>query len=884
MSSRLWSYALVRPRLTLALLIGAVLAAAPGGLLLQIRTDGSALVPRTAPEVLVDAEIRALFDLEDPLAVTVETTHPDGIFNETTLALVVRLAADLAAEVARASETTGTTAHVVSIAPEKGGRVIPGTLNFRAFLDPLPTTPAELHRVREDLAKTQIYTGTLISVDGQGDRTWRPSATSILVGTPNGIDRFDFYQRIHDIAHTQTPDGHTIRVVGAPAAEVLLGRHLLADLGLLIPLAAIAMSFVFLFAFRSGAAALLGASEVVACLVFVFGVIGYCSVPIYLTIAVLPVILTVVGVADEIHLFHRFQSQLATDASGNRRDALLTVLPLIAPPIIRTSVTSALAFTSFCFSPLAAVQAFGAFAAVGIVFCMLWSLAAIPAALLLIPTRFLLPRRPVAAAARWQRIGSFVVAKRGLIVGVGVVLVAVAVLQLPRVRVQDSWVDGFAEDSRFARDTRQVNELFFGIHLLEICLDTRPGMVRGTLVNTPATDRALPLDFELQLPSGAKCPPPGRHVVVRATAPNVAQLPQSSPLPYTASPFTAEVLKPAHSDSDIVALRRTWDSQYALYKRQGPFEYEVVSARCLAPTVLAAFAKFETFLQSLVENPALEVGGVLGPEEQLRTVNFIAGGYRAERRTSGANARENEEIQEHYRNVRGSRRLHQLVDPANEQARLTLFLEDADFISTAHLLRLIADYAQEHLRPHGIALRLAGDVAVSQAMIDAVVATQLRSLALSLLGVLIIATILQRSVVLGVLATTPATLAVVVSGAMMAVFEIPLGVATSMFAGMTLGIGVDYAIHFIARWQQLHEAGDPEAVQHAIVAVGRPIWIDVIVIGGGFGLLAFSQVPANHRLGLLVLVSLVTCSVATLTLLPAALSFLGRRRNTTAVS
>ncbi len=103
---------------------------------------------------------------------------------------------------------------------------------------------------------------------------------------------------------------------------------------------------------------------------------------------------------------------------------------------------------------------------------------------------------------------------------------------------------------------------------------------------------------------------------------------------------------------------------------------------------------------------------------------------------------------------------------------------------------------------------------------------------------------------------------------------IPLGVATSMFCGMTLGIGVDFAIHLIERcrisFAQTGErrSGIRDAVSHAAPA----IIIDAAAIAIGFGVLMLSAVPANNRLGLLLVLSMGTCLVTTLLLVPALLS------------
>jgi uncharacterized protein len=93
---------------------------------------------------------------------------------------------------------------------------------------------------------------------------------------------------------------------------------------------------------------------------------------------------------------------------------------------------------------------------------------------------------------------------------------------------------------------------------------------------------------------------------------------------------------------------------------------------------------------------------------------------------------------------------------------------------------------------------------------------------------------------------------------------VPLGVATSMFCAVTLGIAVDYGIHFLERYRGAKLEGAVDPVGLALGETGPPILSDTLAIALGFGLLAFSQVPATSRLGLLVAAALVTGSLLAL--------------------
>ena len=83
----------------------------------------------------------------------------------------------------------------------------------------------------------------------------------------------------------------------------------------------------------------------------------------------------------------------------------------------------------------------------------------------------------------------------------------------------------------------------------------------------------------------------------------------------------------------------------------------------------------------------------------------------------------------------------------------------------------------------------AGDVAVSQAMIPAIVRTQVGSLLLAVATNLLIVTLLYRSLRAGIVCIAPTAVAVAWTFGIMGWLGVPLGVATSMFCAVTLGIG-----------------------------------------------------------------------------------------------
>jgi predicted RND superfamily exporter protein len=775
---RLAYYSIDNPRRVIVAFGVLVLLAAPGLLRLQLRTDGHALVPPGDPAVELDAQVRRHFGLRDPIVVVVQTPRPNGIFNTDTL----RRVHDLTAVLAKLDGVPP--GGVTSLATEKRDRVRPGTLDFRPFLDVVPDDPAEMALFRGDLEAIDILHGTLVSKD--------QSAVAILIGAPNVLeksgasntgtaanaaaaDRVALCRHIVEASKRFESPGNRIRVVGAPVAESLLGIHILQDLVILLPLSIAIICFMLWLGCRRMAGVWQGMIQLAAAQIFTFGVMGWLNVPVYLTTAVLPVILTTLALADEIHLFWRYQQILGpvpTEADQHHPEAVRVLLSQMSRPNVLSTITTVIGFLSFLSTPLVAVSTFGAFAGLGLIFCVFWSQMVGPAILSLLPPSAL--RRPAGTSAepsdRFRRAFTPLFRSPRRTLGVLAVATVLVSLGISRLEVQDSWIGGFAKSSEFRKDTNAVNRLFNGTHLLQVQLDL----------------------------SGWK----GK---------------------------LGEV-------------------------------YEGVPGPLLDPATLRAIGGFEDYLR---RQP--RVGGVLGPASQLETVSFLRHARDPKRLSIPNTAEEVADLVHWFDVVRSPPRRREVIDDANRQGVVTLFIKDPDYKQVAALMAAARRYTREHLAPLGVRIGFAGDIAVSQAMIPAIVQTQVYSQPLSQLGCWLVVTILYRSLWVGFLIALPSSIAVAWMLGIMGWSGIPLGVATAMFCAITLGVGIDYGLHLYEVFLRLRREGfGRDSAVEAIAECGPAIVADTAAIALGFGILAISQVPSNARLGLMVAGALVVGCALTL--------------------
>ncbi len=98
----------------------------------------------------------------------------------------------------------------------------------------------------------------------------------------------------------------------------------------------------------------------------------------------------------------------------------------------------------------------------------------------------------------------------------------------------------------------------------------------------------------------------------------------------------------------------------------------------------------------------------------------------------------------------------------------------------------------------------------------------------------------------------------------------PLDLMTIMTAAITLGIAVDFAIHYIHRFKhEFDERGSyTEAMYRTNNSIGRAMFYTTISIILGFSILVFSNFIPSIYFGLFTSLAIVVAFLAAVTLLP----------------
>jgi hypothetical protein len=206
-------------------------------------------------------------------------------------------------------------------------------------------------------------------------------------------------------------------------------------------------------------------------------------------------------------------------------------------------------------------------------------------------------------------------------------------------------------------------------------------------------------------------------------------------------------------------------------------------------------------------------------------------------------------------------------------ARLTLRLRAIGTQEAEGLLREVDAAATELLGPAFVVTPTGGFYKVT---VDSnrLVAGQVRSFGLALGLVLLVIGATLRSGKLLIAAILPNVVPILWTAGIMGAFGIDLSTATTMVASVVLGIAVDDAIHYLARFRREY-AGDLEgAVRRTTRTTGRVLVMTSVVLTLGFWVGTLSSFRPTVYFSLLSGVTMLTALICTIALLPAILRVL----------
>ncbi len=291
----------------------------------------------------------------------------------------------------------------------------------------------------------------------------------------------------------------------------------------------------------------------------------------------------------------------------------------------------------------------------------------------------------------------------------------------------------------------------------------------------------------------------------------------------------------------------------------------------LSPEVLS---RMETYTEEMKQIP--EVGHVISPTTFLKE---LSKGMNApgDAEYGTLPATEDEAIQ--YLELMGMSGFEgsvaQFVDYNYENARILVSMRDGSNHTGKKILKELGAITQGD--PNLVCIAGSGLSKIQIA--DMVIQGQVSSLALALLIIFILLAIIFRSFAAGTKGSLPLLLSTLFLFGLMGFLSIPLDIVTALLSSIMIGVGVDYTIHFLWRYKAEYASSLDRgiAIVKTLETAGRGIVFNAFSVIVGFSVLIFSSFAPLRFFGVLVVVSIFSCLICALLLIPAIIKLFNPR-------
>ncbi|HSM47926.1 MAG TPA: MMPL family transporter, partial [Draconibacterium sp.] len=287
----------------------------------------------------------------------------------------------------------------------------------------------------------------------------------------------------------------------------------------------------------------------------------------------------------------------------------------------------------------------------------------------------------------------------------------------------------------------------------------------------------------------------------------------------------------------------------------------------LSPKVLNTMLKMQDYMKQSPDIASAQsiADFVLAINSAFGTGNFIP--------------EDKETIEQLWFLLDGNENLQKFITPGFDEAVIISKFISSDNQSVkvfaAHMQKFISEHADESCR-----IEITGMPFIEATMDQSLINSQIGSVLIAVLFVIVIVGLILRSLISGVYAAIPIVASIIILFGFMGFTGIPLNIATVLVASITMGIGIDYSIHVISHFRSGIRKGETvkEALSETIEISGKAIIINVFSVSAGFLVLLFSEMVPLEYFGLLISLSMFGAGLGALTLLPAILILSNRKK------
>ena len=573
-------------------------------------------------------------------------------------------------------------------------------------------------------------------------------------------------------------------------------------------------------------------------------------------------LLLIITLALTIHLIVRYRELLRDGPDRNQLDLVRDTVRYMILPCFYTVLTTVVAFVSLVVSDIRPVIDFGWMMTMGIILALFLAFIIIPAGMMILGKAKNTDSGDNSATFT-LRFSNFTEKFGGVVLSLALIAGIASAWGISQLQVENRFIDYFRSHTEIHQGLALIDEKLGGTTPLEIILNAPPVEDDGSLsfdeiMATSGDSSTSAADDPYGDPFGGAYENSGEEDSSKdkeAYDPFAGMYEDEENAPVSES---EEVYDPFAGMYEDEELTESTDS-FADSDIIGVTQVDVVEdSYWLTSAGIEDIRKIHLYLESLPE---------IGKVDSLVTVTDVASDLSGHKLNdlelafmSLMLSKENKELL-----------LDPYIDEKNNQARITMRVNETQGeLNRQELLERIRSYAINDAGFTEEQVNFTGILVLYNNMLQSLFHSQIMTMGTVFLGIMTMFMILFRSISISLIAILPNFLAAGVVLGGMGIAGIPLDMMTITIAAITVGIGVDHAIHYITRFKREFEVDrDYIASMHrAHASIGRALFYTAITIIMGFSILALSNFIPSVYFGLLTALAMLAALLGSMTLLP----------------
>lgn len=835
---------------------------------LKIDTDPENMLAESEPVRIFHNQAKQEFSLHDIVVVgIVNEEHPHGVFNTASLSRIFKLT-----EFARQlnwpdMQNPGHWHGVIEvdmIAPsmvdniEQGGL---GTVNFSWLMPQPPASEEAAIAIRDRAARIPFLHDTLVSADGKAVALYLPLTSKAV--------SYEVREAILEYVADWRDTGDQVYVTGLPVAEDTFGVEMFVQMAVSAPLAMLVIFLLLWWFFRNFMLIISPMILAVVCSLSTMALLVISGNTVHIMSSMIPIFIMPIAVLDSVHILSEFFDRYPQ--IKDRRRTIEQVMHHLFQPMLFTTLTTIAGFASLALTPIPPVQVFGVFIALGVFLAWFWTIIFIPAFIMFIPEHKLarfghLPGNEETASTMnriLQNTGRLTYQHARKVIAGTVFLAVVAIWGISLIQVNDNPVKWFVDSHPIRVADRVLNEHFGGTYMAYLQFE-QPVDEENVMEYAQALKQRLIAQKIKSLDNGDYFATRIYDQMTAKAASESATAVSEEQLLATLI-ATAEVLLEAAPDEEY----DTWEN-VLLFLDQERQRSEIFKQ----PVVLRYL---DSLQQHLLHNDI--VGKSNSVADVVKTVHreLLLGNDEAFRIPDTTNAIAQTLVT--YQNSHRPQDLWHFVTPDYRKAVLWLQLTSGDNRDMESVIKSVEIFMTDNPPPLGLEVHWFGLTYINTVWQDKMVSGMLEAFMGSFFIVLLMMVFLFRSLLWGLLSMIPLTVTVGMIYGIIGIagknYDMPVAVLSSL----SLGLAVDYAIHFLARARELYKIHSSwrGTLAQMFGEPARAITRNAIILGAGFlPLLAAPLVP-YQTVGVFIATIIGLAGIASLLILPAAIVILEKR-------